>query len=206
MVATADYVRSRQSPSGGFWFYRSHLIEEPNLAGTYHAVASLRLLGVEPPQRERIAEFAARAAIYGPTYCYFQWMTLDLLGLATQFPRPSSERVAELAITAPDASRRVATHARLESTLQILTLQQALGISDDYPPALEFLKSHNLGGGFGDSPNLGDTSLALRIMVMPGALDAERDIAACVDLLQRPAIGFATAPHSSACRCDTSTK
>lgn len=49
--AAADYVLSRHTPAGGFCFYRTPQwgVEEPNPPDTLAALASLVILGVDPP-------------------------------------------------------------------------------------------------------------------------------------------------------------
>ncbi len=52
--AAAEYVLSRYTPVGGYCFYRTPQwgVEEPNAPDTLAALASLRLLGVDPPAPE----------------------------------------------------------------------------------------------------------------------------------------------------------
>lgn len=52
-----QYILGRQSPQGGFCFYRYEPwgVEEPNASDTCAAVASLRLLGVDIPRRAELA-------------------------------------------------------------------------------------------------------------------------------------------------------
>lgn len=54
-----DYVLSRQSPGGGFCGYRGAGVDEPNLQDTWHAVATLGLLGVPVPDAATCARFVA---------------------------------------------------------------------------------------------------------------------------------------------------
>lgn len=46
--AAAAYVAGRQTPLGGFCFYRGWGVEEPSPADTFHALAALALLGEQP--------------------------------------------------------------------------------------------------------------------------------------------------------------
>jgi hypothetical protein len=43
------YLLGRQSPTGGFCFYRSEYLDEANLFDTWHAVAALALLNELSP-------------------------------------------------------------------------------------------------------------------------------------------------------------
>lgn len=40
-----NYLLGRESPSGGFCFYRTDYLDEPSLFDTWHATAALGLLG-----------------------------------------------------------------------------------------------------------------------------------------------------------------
>lgn len=46
--AAVDYLSGRQTPLGGFCFYRDWGVEEPSAADTFHALAALALLGAPP--------------------------------------------------------------------------------------------------------------------------------------------------------------
>lgn len=52
LTDTAAYIRGRQTPEGGFSFYRAWGIEEPGAADTWYAVATLAALGTGPERRE----------------------------------------------------------------------------------------------------------------------------------------------------------
>ena len=196
------YLRGRQSPSGGFCFYRSALLEEPNLGDTYHAVAALTRLRRRTPQAAKIADFVSRAALYGPSYYYFQWLTLDLLGQIARIPQVARHAIAKLTVTVPDREHTETT-TWLERTRQVLCLRQALGDSDKHPDVLRFLQSHRAGGGFGDAPNLWNTWQALAILAILGRLADATDTAAFVNSLQRRPDGFTMTPCSSAAYPDT---
>jgi len=55
--AAVAYLASRQSPSGGFCFYRTEFLDQPNLADTYCAVRGLMLLGESVQHRQRVPSF-----------------------------------------------------------------------------------------------------------------------------------------------------
>lgn len=52
-----DYVIGRQSRDGGFCFYGSDYIEESNLYDTGFALATLQILGAEPPRRSELGSW-----------------------------------------------------------------------------------------------------------------------------------------------------
>jgi hypothetical protein len=47
LARAARYIAGRQCQGGGFCVYRNVYLEEPNLSDTWHALAGLRLLGVD---------------------------------------------------------------------------------------------------------------------------------------------------------------
>lgn len=113
-VATAkarSYLLGRQSDNGGFCFYRSEHIDEPNLHDTYHAVmAALALLGADVPRVDALARFLDRFPLYGPGYYYYYAFALDLLRRATLIDAPRLEQIRNLPIVAPRSG--AAAHCR----------------------------------------------------------------------------------------------
>ncbi|KRE89024.1 hypothetical protein ASG87_05605 [Frateuria sp. Soil773] len=58
------YLLGKQSPQGGFCFYRGYYLEELNPADTWHGLAVLRnLLHAELPQWKRHAEFVVSQTV-----------------------------------------------------------------------------------------------------------------------------------------------
>ncbi|WP_449425497.1 hypothetical protein [Rhodanobacter lindaniclasticus] len=76
------YLLERQSPSGGFCFYRGYYAEEPNLSDTWHAIAVLiGLLGVDLPEKNSHASFVIGQPIAPqPLLLYYRVRTLLALG------------------------------------------------------------------------------------------------------------------------------
>jgi hypothetical protein len=89
MAKAETYIRSRQSPEGGFCFYKSDYVDKPNLYDTYHAIAALSLLGAEVPSTDLVVQFVDRCWLLGLNYLYWYAFTLDCLGQAS-FDRQAS--------------------------------------------------------------------------------------------------------------------
>lgn len=221
VARAAAYIRTRQSPSGGFCFYRYGSIDEPSLGDTYHAVAALRMFGMEIPQAAKTADFVARARIFGPTYLYFCVFTLDLLGLGSRVGEEARKHIRSLSITVPEAPGSVEASSWLESARKTIRLQQrfapgASGAAADsetlakrLTPVAVTARSENRHarvatfmtdlmerGGFGVGINLWDTHLALSVGALLG-LRPPQETVAFVDSLQQPPIGFLMTRNSA---------
>ena len=164
------YLLGRQSPSGGFCFYRSEYLDEPNLFDTWHAVAALTLLGELPPHRETLVNFVcAQATGRQPYALYYRTFTLDALGS----PDPDHAVVEESVCALPLNLHGLARHSDLSGQLERLLLTLRLKAYLDLAFAAEEVARSILGleqpsGGFGTPPNLLDTRLALEILALCG--------------------------------------
>lgn len=85
------YLLGKQSPQGGFCFYRGYYLEEPNLADTWHGLAVLRnLLHAELPQWKRHAEFVVSQTVEPqPFALYCRVRSLRALDTLDTTHRPS---------------------------------------------------------------------------------------------------------------------
>lgn len=221
VAQAAAYIRGRQSPSGGFCFYRYGDVDEPNLGDTYYAVSALRLFGIEVPHALEAADFAAQARIFGLNYLYFLAFTLDRLGLGSRVGGKPLELIRGLSITVPRATRSLDSSAWLESVRKTIRLQQRFAPSGPDAPGTsetqtagcataeraaegerryvrisEFLEGLMKRGGLGVGDNLWDTCLAVGIGSMLG-LRASQEIVAFVDSLQQPPFGFMMTARST---------
>jgi len=133
IAKAAAYIRGRQSPSGGFCFYRYGPIEEPSLGDTYYAVSSLKLFGIEVPSPRQVARFVGESRIFGVTYLYFCAFTLDRLGLASRVGAEALQQIDALSIRLPQEGRETAwtrlidRSGWLESARKTLRLQRRFG-------------------------------------------------------------------------------
>lgn len=219
MARASAYIRARQSPCGGFCFYRDGSVDQPSLGDTYYAVAALRLFDVKVPNASKTADFVAEAPTFGLTYLYFSALTLDHLGLDSLISAETFERIGNLSITVPETASPLDTSGWLESVRKTLRLQQqftptaletvaqtkklaampvprAARSKERYTQVAAFIADLMNRGGFGVRNSLWDTYLALSV----GAflrLRIPEEIAALVDSLQQPPVGFPMTPHSA---------
>jgi hypothetical protein len=164
------YLFGRQSPSGGFCFYRSTYLDEPNLSDTWHAVAALALLGEQPPHAETIVHFVCMQPPGKQPYAlYYRTFTLDALSSVDPDHAAVAESVHALSLNLHDLAR----HPGLSGQLERLLLTLRLKIYFDMEFATEDISRAILGlehpnGGFGTPPNILETSLALGILALCG--------------------------------------
>jgi hypothetical protein len=218
VARAAAYIRTRQSPSGGFCFYRDSSVDEPSLGDTYYAVAALRLFDIKVPNAGKTADFVTEARTSGLTYLYFSALTLDHLGLDSRISVETFESIGNLPITVPETATPVDTSGWLESVRKTLRLQQqftptaldevaqtkkpgamlvprAARSKERCTQVAAFIADLMNRGGFGVRNNLWDTYLALSVSTVLG-LRIPEEIAAFVDSLQQPPVGFLMTPHS----------
>lgn len=218
VARAAAYIRSRQSPSGGFCFYRYSSVDEPSLGDTYYAVAALRLFDIEVPNSRKTVEFVAQARSFGLTYLYFGAFTLDHLGLNSQISEETLQGIGNLTITVPEVASSVDTSGWLESVRKTVRLQQqftptapgraahgeklaailvprASRSENRYARLSVFIADLMNRGGFGVRTNLWDTYLAVGIGALLG-LRPPGEMIAFVDSLQHPPVGFLMTPQS----------
>ncbi len=192
VARAAAYICGRQSPRGGFCFYRHGNVDEPNLADTYYAVAALRLFGAHVPHARSIASFVGRARIFGVTHLYFCAFALERLALSARVGEPALQLIRDLRVVLPVMPRSPATSGWLESTRMTVRLQKhflAAQAATAYSPLVAFLQDDMTRSGFEIHGTLWDTYLALSIGSLLG-LRGTAESAAFVDSLQRPPFGF----------------
>ena len=216
------YIRDRQSPTGGFCFYRHGGVDEPSLGDTYYAVSALKLLNAEIPAAANVVQFLSQSRLFGLTYLYFYVFTLDRLGLSQRIRLKIVELVNSLIIQPPDSEHRADTSAWLESARKTIRLQQHFGvivppfvnalltpksrapqaaahrvqIERSYAPIASFVQSLSNAGGFGERANLWDTYLALSVLSLLG-VSTTAESTSFVDSLQQPPFGFAMSDSST---------
>jgi hypothetical protein len=207
VARAAAYIRTRQSPSGGFCFYRYGGIDEPNLGDTYYAVAALRLFNIEVPNARKTMEFVAEARIFGLTYLYFCCFSLEHLGFASRVAEEALELIRSLPITVPQPASSVDPSGWLETVRKTIRLQQrftpmtAGRPGRPYEQVAGFVVDLMMREGFGVRSNLWDTRVALSVGALLGLRPPE-DMAAFVDSLQQPPVGFLMTPRSAVASLD----
>lgn len=193
-----QYLRSRQSPDGGFCFYRWGGVEEPTLADTWHAVASFALLGATVPRRDDVVNFVQRFSLAGLDDLYHAARTLSLLGAQT-IPGMAARVGAAAALDACAVltNAAVLVNGRLERALRITGLQRAgagLNRPVDVAAAVVALRHE---GGWGEKANLEDTWLALALLAICGVEPGAEGTRGFVDSLQAASLGFTATRDSS---------
>lgn len=162
------YLLGRQCAGGGFCFYRSDYLEEPNLHDAWHAVAGLGLLGEAVPKREGLIRFVVgQPVLPQPHGLYYRVRTLCLLGSAEPDPAAISAAVARLAVEEPALRGDGDAADAMERLRLALWLKRHLGlpfaVDGVVGPLLAPTHPH---GGFGTPPNLVETRLALSILAL----------------------------------------
>ena len=170
-----DYLLEKQSPDGGFCFYRGYYLEEPNLADTWHGVAALtELLDVELPKPGKHAAFVFGQAVE-PQPLALCYRIRTLLALHTVDPASAEvERaVAALQVSLPDPARPHLLGAALQRLRRILWLRRHVGLdtpTDDLAQAIRDVANED--GGYGAPSNLLDTADAIAVLTFCGAAPA----------------------------------
>jgi len=187
-----DYLYSRQSDDGGFCFYRSEYVDEPNLGDTYHAVAALKLLKADVPRRNALVQFLEQASLFGPTYLHLYAFTLDLLGQADRIEPARFARLDEWIVSPRCDLGDMDFSGWLRRLLFLLRLKRRFSHLDGrrYPFIVDYILSRKADGGFGHKPNIEATWLCLSILALLGEVYSSADTRSFVDNLQIPSIGF----------------
>lgn len=179
------YLFGRQSPNGGFCFYRWLGVDEPTLHDTWHAVAALTLLAVEVPHRDDVVAFLRGFPCAGQDDLYHRALALARLGEGAEHAAVAHVRALDAAAVLVDPN--VAVGPRLQRALATVRGADAVA---------ERVLALCHGGGWGDAPNLPDTWTALAILDACGIHMFAAEVSGFVDALQRPPFGFTATPNS----------
>ncbi|MGD9788188.1 MAG: hypothetical protein AB7U30_09585 [Sulfuricellaceae bacterium] len=188
-VLAGNYLDSRQCRNGGFCFYRTEYLEEPNLYDTYYALAAYRLLERPVPEREKAAAYleGQRARSSQPDFLYYLGCSLRLLDMEAA-DREFLDDVAGLRLSIPGSG--TAFSDWLAAAIKTARLKKSFTRLDPQPEAVRFLGSCRREGGYGSKPNLPDTFRALCLLAELGRLPEDRESARFVDEMQTPSLGF----------------
>lgn len=189
------YLCGRQSPGGGFCFYRWMGVEEPTLRDTWHAVAALTLVGAEVPRRDEVEAFLRAFDATGLDDLYHRAFALG--GLGTVIERQQLERIASLDACTELANDHVPVSERLKRTLRIIRLQRRFVELLAPLVIAERVLDMCWDGGWGDKPNLCDTCVAISILDACGGNVVLRDVRTFIDALQISAFGFTATRDST---------
>lgn len=186
------YVLARQSPSGGFCFYRTTYVDEPNLADTWHAVVTLSHLGQDIPHIEALHDFVVSVIrdSYQPATLYFGVETLQLLDASFHADHKLRDRIASLSISAAPMQAGGQVRGWLERTRLIVRLKRRVETLAESDAIADRVMGLQRDGGFGARANLWDTWLGLDILAQCDVSQPPFGAEAFVDSLQDPAQGF----------------
>ncbi len=187
LARAREYLIGRQCADGGFCFYRSEYVEESNLRDTYHAVASLALVGMNPPRKEQVVAFVENSTLYGISYLYHYAFALELLGSE---PHVDRERMRRLRVRKLDVNSGESVSAWLEETFYAIRLQRRFGHLPHRARIAALVRQLESGGGFGKEPNLIDTYFGVGILSAIGEGDRLAETRSFVSALQAPGLGF----------------
>lgn len=184
-----SYLAAHQSPGGGFCFYRTAHLDEPNLADTFHAVATFHLLGEAVPRADKVARYLDRFdAESQPHLLYYVVQARRMLEAAFAPNARTAASIAALSVQQVPTMAHVS--GWLERTRLVMRLQEQFGHARDARLVVRALQRLSSAGGFGARPNLRDTWLALDTLDACGDVGAVPDAAAFVDTLQARPFGF----------------
>jgi hypothetical protein len=191
-----SYLFGRQSPLGGFCFYRTTNLDEPNLSDTWHAVAALALLGKTPQHREALVSFVCSqppdCQVYALHDRTFILHTLDFTDIG-QDKIKECVRTLELS---NNLSVDSSLSGNLDRMLTILQLKKIFDIDINVKEIEKMmLKLEHENGGFGISPNLLDTQRVLEIGSLCGFTTHART-RAFVSRLAEPSFAFRLTEYS----------
>jgi len=185
------YLLGRQCANGGFSFYRTAYLEEPDPSDTWHAVAALDRLGATAPGREAVARFVIGQPLTAQPYgLYFRTRVLDLLGESDPEGVAMAAAIDALPVEPPDANTRGELCTRLERLRLIVWLKNRFGKAFAKNGTAQAQLALEAGdGGYGTPPNLIDTRMALSCLAQCEALPSDR-CARFVARLAVPDFGF----------------
>lgn len=195
------YVIGRQCRNGGFCFYRNEHLEESNLSDTWHALASLKLLGTAIPGTQELDAWLEGIDPGGlHPEALHDWVFSRQMLRADWQPDPQTcRRIAAMELL--PSQREGGVSYSLPALLRIVRLKSGFSTLERPADLLAWLNRHHH-GGYGDKPNLQETAQALELLAAFGTPDQSAATRAFVDSLQSPIMGFNNTPDSRYCRLD----
>lgn len=201
-----SYLLGLQQPDGNFRSATQPHTAETELRLTYHAVRTLHLLQQDIPRKNEVIGIAAQAL--GSIQPSLRYYAAFILGTLIPGFSPPSNWSAEInawpvsIIPAPDSA---GLNGWLTWCKEIIAIKQAFSRFDDQTALRDLLlRLQRPQGGFGASPNLEDTCIALECLArcnpeLPG-LEPTRLF---VDRLQSVFNGFATGSNAALGRVES---
>lgn len=198
LTATVAYVRGRQTPAGGFSYYRAWGVEEPGAADTFHAMAVLAAMDAAPDRREECVQWLQDCQGEDGSYAGIAtaWHVTQALACLSSAPQrspadwlaPYSERLFDGMGDEEDAGESLLSLARYVELREHFSLK--LDARHRNAIADRLVQMRDANGGFPrDGVNLVDCAVALRLMRATGLL-AERRLLEFALACQDTACGF----------------
>ena len=186
-----DYIASRQCHNGGFCYYRTDDLEEPNLHDTYYAVAACGLVQRQIPNRDKVMDYLRSMGTTGQqsSYLYYYAFTVYLLGELT-LDLELLDSLLGLHIAPPKAGKNVPLSGWLEDSFRVIRLQKTFAGYSKMDEIKDFVRNLARPGGVGAKPNLLDTYLALSILAELNGLSGLLETKCFIDRVQLASFGF----------------
>lgn len=184
------YILGRQSPQGGFCFYRGYYLEEPNLADTWYGLAALALLDVKPRNHpDHVAFVLARPVEPQPFALYYRVRALSVLSVDDPMDAEIRRAVASLQIHPLDPGS-TSLSASLQRLRCVLWLKRHFNLPKHAGETVQkLLESESVKGGYGMPPNVLDTEAAIGVLKLCGRAIASRT-ADFIHGMAEPQFGF----------------
>lgn len=196
MAHAKKYILGRRSENGGFCFYKTESVDEPNLHDTYHAVAALTLLDADVPAKDQQVRFLDDFPLWGLNYLYYYAFTLGLLGRTSLITTQRLALIQGLTIPPPPPMRSDSIRMWLETVFMTVRLKRRFTEHWKCPDVARFLQGLKTSGGYGVKPNLWDTYLSLSILSLLGEQFAMPDTQLFINQRQVPSLGFSLSDGS----------
>jgi len=183
------YLVSRQSTNGGFCFYRSAYADHPNLADTASAVRSFRLLDIPVPCAAKVGSFVAALALQPQPEYLFNLVTVQRAIGCDDIAIPVSKMIHGLSLS-PAPGPEYQQTGWFERTRFLAHLKRVVGDLRSVACIAAHIGEMLLADGFGRTPNLWDTWLAIDTLLVCGDVSIPETIREFVDRLQCRPSGF----------------
>lgn len=200
--AAVRYLESRRCRNGGYCFYRTDSLEEPNLHDTYHAVSALCLAGPSVADVHKTLQYLESSPLDSWEHVYCRVFALHAIGENPAARPDLVRRIGEWTISAPGTSKTPLS-AWLRATCCLLELKDVVGLTVRHDALTRWVSGAARGGAYGDEPNLRDTRNALAILHRLGAKVLAEETWAFLRRLQKGEAGFTLTEQGSATDLDT---
>lgn len=206
--AMRRYVLSRLTPEGGYSFYRvpSWGVEEPNAPDTLAALASLRLLGIPPPEPEHTVRYLKSLQRHDGGYPSFTigWAAISSLRLLSSPPERSPDQWLEGWAVALTSTPQRGEAASLRDGARLIEIEVVTGKGPDarvlrWAGELLDTAADPAGGWARPEADLETTGLAVSLAAR--AAWRPPDVAVLGEFLRRcedPVLGLRVRPDAAA--------